>query len=55
VPGGLPVGGHVVTDIPNRHFEYALTWFALAGVLVVMTALFVRRRLPRDPGARNAP
>jgi surfeit locus 1 family protein len=50
VPGGLPVGGQVVTDIPNRHFEYALTWFALAGVLVVMTALFVRRR-----GVGNAP
>jgi surfeit locus 1 family protein len=32
------------TDIPNRHFEYALTWFGLAGALLcVYAAALVRR------------
>jgi surfeit locus 1 family protein len=33
------------TDIPNRHLEYALTWFGLAAALVVFTLvrLFARR------------
>lgn len=34
------------TDIPNRHFEYALTWFGLAAALagVYAAALFKRMR-----------
>lgn len=38
-PGGLPIGGVTIVDLPNNHFQYALTWFglaaALAGVLVM--------------------
>jgi surfeit locus 1 family protein len=30
-------------SIPNNHFGYALTWFALALVLAVMTVLLARR------------
>ena len=29
---------------PNRHLEYALTWFGLAGALAVVAGLFLRRR-----------
>jgi surfeit locus 1 family protein len=32
-------------EVPNYHFAYALTWFALAGVLVWMWAGFVLRRM----------
>ncbi len=40
-PTPLPV------DIPNRHLEYALTWFGLAGALAaVYGAMLVRRRKP---------
>ncbi len=44
--GALPQGGETLIDIPNRHFEYALTWFGLAAVVFVMLAswLFIRRR-----------
>ena len=29
-PGGLPQGGETRLVFPNRHFEYALTWYGLA-------------------------
>lgn len=38
-PTPLPV------DIPNRHLEYALTWFGLAGALAaIYGAMLIRRR-----------
>jgi surfeit locus 1 family protein len=39
IPEPLPL------DIPNRHLEYALTWFGLAGALAAVYAAFVRRRM----------
>jgi surfeit locus 1 family protein len=33
------------TAIPNNHLQYALTWFALALILALMTFLFVRKEL----------
>ncbi len=44
IPGGLPAGGQFRTEIPNRHLEYALTWYALAVVLVVIYIVYHRRR-----------
>ncbi|HEU0059735.1 MAG TPA: SURF1 family protein [Hyphomicrobiaceae bacterium] len=49
-PGGLPRGGVTRLDLPNRHLEYALTWFALALALIVVYFVFARHRL-RPGGA----
>ena len=43
-PGGLPAGRPVAIDIPNRHLEYALTWYGLALVLAVIYVVFHWRR-----------
>jgi surfeit locus 1 family protein len=32
-PGGLPLPGKLVVDLPDNHLQYALTWFGLAAVL----------------------
>jgi surfeit locus 1 family protein len=43
--GRGPVPAPVPADIPNRHFEYALTWFGLAASLIgVYAAMLLRRR-----------
>ena len=39
----------VDTDgIPNDHLQYAITWFSLAAVWLLMTGLWIRRRLGED-------
>ena len=38
-PAALPV------DVPNRHLEYALTWFGLAGALLAVYGAMLRGRL----------
>ncbi len=43
-PGGLPKGGQTVVAPRNDHLKYALTWFALAGALLVIFTLFHYRR-----------
>jgi surfeit locus 1 family protein len=43
-PGGWPRGGATLVRLPNRHLEYALTWFGLAGALLAVYAAFVRSR-----------
>lgn len=47
VPGGWPKAAAVQTNLPNRHFGYALTWFGLAGALLVVFAVYIRGRLRR--------
>ncbi len=45
LPGGLPQGGETRLDFPNRHFEYALTWFGLALTLIGVFAAFAIQKL----------
>lgn len=44
-PGGWPRGGVTRLDIPNRHLEYALTWFGLAATLLAVFGAFAWSRL----------
>lgn len=47
-PGNLPYPMAGKIDIPNRHFEYALTWYGLAATLLVIAGLLARQRLVRS-------
>ena len=33
-PGGWPVGGVTLIDLPNNHLQYAITWYGIAAGLV---------------------
>jgi surfeit locus 1 family protein len=50
-PGGWPKGGTTRLELPNRHLEYALTWYGLAAALVAVFAVFAAGRW-RQPGAK---
>jgi surfeit locus 1 family protein len=50
-PGGLPQGGETRLVFPNRHFEYALTWYGLALALIGVYAAFAVRQLKDRPGS----
>lgn len=54
VAGGVPRGrdaAYLRDTIPNRHVEYALTWYGLAVVLIVMCFVFAwRARRQVGPG-----
>lgn len=41
--GSPPIARPVYLDLPNNHLEYALTWFALAAILAVITIVYLRR------------
>ncbi len=43
----LPVD---TSGIPNDHLQYAITWFSLAGVWLIMTAFWIRRQLKGTQG-----
>jgi surfeit locus 1 family protein len=49
-PGGWPKGGTTRLELPNRHFEYALTWFGLAATLCGVFFVFAWGRLTAVPG-----
>jgi surfeit locus 1 family protein len=44
VPGGWPQGGQTITDLPNNHLQYAITWYALAVALIAIYIRFAIRR-----------
>lgn len=41
-PGGWPQGGLTVVRLPNNHLQYAIIWFSLAVVLLVIYVLSQR-------------
>ncbi len=47
-PGGLPIGRAPGVDLPNNHLGYALTWYALALVLLVIYLLHQSRPEPEQ-------
>jgi surfeit locus 1 family protein len=49
VPGGWPQGGVTRLDLPNRHLEYALTWYGLAAALAAVFTVFVLSRRRERP------
>jgi surfeit locus 1 family protein len=44
-PGGFPKGGVTRVEFPNSHLQYALTWFGLAGALLIVGGYFLYGRL----------
>jgi surfeit locus 1 family protein len=54
-PATWPRPGATRLDLPNRHFEYALTWYGLAGALIAVYLAFVRGRLRRSTGKLETP
>lgn len=50
-PGGWPQPGKLVVRLPDNHLQYAITWYGLALVLVVVFVLYARSSF-RDEVAR---
>lgn len=51
-PGGLPEGAPAAVAIPNRHLEYAVTWYGLAAALAAVYVVLAARR---GGGRRDGP
>jgi surfeit locus 1 family protein len=47
-PGGWPKGGTTRLELPNRHLEYAMTWYGLAAALLVVFGAFAISRWQAD-------
>lgn len=45
-PGGFPIGGQTIFQLPSNHLQYAITWFALAIALAVI--FVVSQRVPKS-------
>jgi cytochrome oxidase assembly protein ShyY1 len=43
-PGGLPRAGALKVNLRNEHLQYAITWYGLAVVVVVMFAFWFGAR-----------
>jgi len=50
-PGGYPVGGITRFEVPNDHLQYAITWYAMAIIGIVIYLLYHRGRARKaEPG-----
>ncbi len=50
--GGYPIGGRTRLKIVNNHLDYAMTWYGLAIVLVIIYLIFNSRREDLGPRAQ---
>jgi len=48
-PGGLPHPGALTVNLRNEHLQYAITWYGLAVVVVVMFAFWLGGRRRANP------
>lgn len=48
--GAGPKPGALAPRLPDNHFQYAATWFALALIVVVLTGVWLRGQRRRKPG-----
>jgi surfeit locus 1 family protein len=53
-PGGWPRPGRLQVSLPNNHLQYAVTWYALAAVLAVLSVIFTWGRW-REARATRCP
>lgn len=44
-PGGLPKPGKLQAKLPNNHLNYAITWYGLAGALLLVFGFWMRQGL----------
>ncbi len=54
-PGGLPQPGKLRVTLPDNHLQYALTWYGLALVLVIMFVAWASSSGRDEPGAEPSP
>lgn len=52
-PGGWPAGGVTLVDLPNKHLEYAVTWYGLAAALVGVFGVWLWRRRAASMGSER--
>ncbi len=50
-PGGYPIGGQARLALDNNHLQYAITWYTLAGVLLVI--YFLHQSRPPAKGSEH--
>jgi surfeit locus 1 family protein len=53
VPGGYPIGGVTIVELPNNHLQYAVTWYGLAAALLGVYVGMLLRRRKTAPNART--
>jgi cytochrome oxidase assembly protein ShyY1 len=44
-PSGIPKPGPLQVHLPDDHMRYAITWFSLAGLLLIAFAVWLRARM----------